>query len=53
MYMLGKIRWSGIPISLGIFLKFKDFKFIVTHTAKGFDVVNKAEVDIFLDTGCI
>ena len=29
---------------------FKDFPhFVVIHTVKGFDVVNKAEVDIFLE----
>ena len=39
-------RWSDIPISLRI------FQFVVTHTVKGFDVVNKAEVDIFLELSC-
>ena len=32
---------------------FKNFsKFIVGHTVKGFDIVNKAEVDIFLQLSC-
>ena len=32
---------------------FKNFpQFVVTHTVKGFDVVNKAEVDIFLVLSC-
>ena len=32
---------------------FKDFpQFIVIHTAKGFGVVNKAEVDVFLELSC-
>ena len=34
--------WSGISISLRI------FQFIVIHTVKGFGIVNKAEVDVFL-----
>ena len=36
-------RWSDIPISLRI------FQFVVIHTIKGFDIVNKAEVDVFLE----
>ena len=39
-------RWSGSPISLRI------FQFVVIHTAKGFHVVNEAEVDIFLEFPC-
>ena len=35
--------WSGIPISLRI------FQFVVIHTVKGFDIVNKAEIDVFLE----
>ena len=35
-------RWSGIAISLRI------FHFVV----KGFDIVNKAEIDIFLELSC-
>ena len=32
---------------------FKDFpQFIVIHTVKGFGIVNKAEVDIFLEFSC-
>jgi len=38
--------WSGIPISLRI------FQFVVTHTVKGFGVVNKAEVYVFLELFC-
>ena len=37
---------SGIPIS-------KNFpEFVVVHTVKGFDMVNKAEVDVFLKLSC-
>ena len=32
---------------------FKNFpEFVLVHTVKGFDVVNKAEVDAFLDLSC-
>ena len=37
---------SGIPIS------FRIFQFIVIHTAKGSGVVNKAEVNVFLELSC-
>ena len=38
--------WFGIPISLRI------FQFVVIHTVKDFGVVNKAEVDVFLEFSC-
>ena len=38
--------WSGIPISSRI------FQFIVIHTVKGFGIVNKAEIDVFLKLSC-
>ena len=28
------------------------FQFVVTHTVKGFGIVNKAEVDAFLELSC-
>ena len=32
---------------------FKNFpQFVVIHTTKGFSIVNKAEVDIFLELSC-
>ena len=34
---------SGIPTSLRI------FQFVVIHIVKGFSIVNKAEVDVFLE----
>ena len=40
-----KIMASG-PIT------FRIFQFIVIHTVKGFGIVNKEEVDIFLDLSC-
>ena len=38
--------WHGIPISLRI------FQFVVIYTVKGFNVVNEAEVDVFLEFSC-
>ena len=38
--------WSGIPIS------FRIFQFIVIHTVKDFGIVNKAEIDVFLEFSC-
>ena len=38
--------WSGIPIS------FRIFQFIVIHTVKGFGIVNKAEINVFLELSC-
>ena len=32
---------------------FKNFlQFLVIHTVKGFDIVNKAEIDVFLELSC-
>ena len=45
-FLRKQVRWSGIPISLRI------FHFVVMHTVKGFGVVNKAEVDVFLELSC-
>ena len=31
----------------------KDFpELVVVHTVKGFDIINKAEVDVFLELSC-
>ena len=33
---------------------FKNFsQFVVIHTVKGFGIINKAEIDIFLELSCI
>ena len=37
---------SGISIFCRI------FQFVVIHTVKGFGVVNKAEIDVFLELSC-
>ena len=32
---------------------FKNFpRFVVVHIVKGFDIVNKAEIDVFLELSC-
>ena len=32
---------------------FQNFpQFIMTHTVKGFDIVNEAEIDVFLELSC-
>ena len=45
-FLKREVRWSGIPIS------FRIFPFAVVHTVKGFGIVNKAEIDIFLELFC-
>ena len=39
-------RWSGIPIASTI------FQFVVIHKVKGFGIVDKAEIDVFLELSC-
>ena len=39
-FLKTQVRWSGIP------------QFIVIHTVKGFSIVNKAEIDVFLELSC-
>ena len=45
-FLRRQVRWAGIPISWRI------FQFVVIHIVKGFRVVNKAEVDVFLELSC-
>ena len=33
-------------------ISFRIFQFILTHTVKGFGIVNKAEIDVFLELSC-
>ena len=33
-------------------MSFRIFQFIVIHTVKGFGIVNKAEIDVFLELSC-
>ena len=41
-----QVRWSGIPISWRL------FQFVMINTVRGFGIVNKAEVDVFLERSC-
>ena len=43
-FLRRQVRWSGIPISLRIF-----YSFFVIQTVQGFGIVNKAEVDVYLE----
>ena len=45
-FLRRQVKWSDIPISLRI------FQFAVIHTVKHFGIVNKAEVDVFLELSC-
>jgi len=45
-FLKRQVRWSGIPIS------FRIFQFIVIKTFKGFGIVNKAEIDVFVEFSC-
>ena len=45
-FLKRQIRCSGIPIS------FRIFQFVVVHRVKGSGIVNKAEIDIFLELYC-
>ena len=47
-FLRRQVRWSGISISWRIF-----HSFFVIRTVKGFGIVNKAEVDVFLELSCI
>ena len=42
-FLRRQVRWPGIPISKN------STQFVVIHTVKGFGVVNKAEIDVFLE----
>ena len=45
-FLKRQVRWSSIPIS------FRIFQFIVIHKVKGLGIVNKAEIDVFLELSC-
>ena len=45
-FLKRQVRWSGIPNS------FRIFQFIVIHTVKAFGIVNKTEIDVFLELSC-
>ena len=45
-FLRRQVRWPGIPISWRI------FQFVVIHTVEDFGIVNKTEVDVFLELSC-
>ena len=45
-FLSRQVRWSGIPIS------FRIFHSLLWSTVKGFDIVSKAEIDVFLELSC-
>ena len=45
-FLKRQVRWSGIPISWRIFHS------LLWSTVKGFGIVNKAEIDVFLEVSC-
>ena len=45
-FLRRQVRWSGIPIS------WRNFQFVVIYAVKDFGVVNKTEVDVFLEFSC-
>ena len=45
-FLRRQVRWSSIPICLRIFLS------LLWSTVKGFGIVNKAEIDVFLQLSC-
>ena len=46
-FLRRQIRWSGILITVTVFPQL-----VVIHTVKGFCIVNKAEVGVFLEFSC-
>ena len=45
-FLRRQVRWSGIPISRRI------FQFVVILTVKGFGIVNKVDIEVFLELSC-
>ena len=45
-FLSRQVRWFGILISLRI------FQFVVIKTVEGLGIVNKPEVDVFLELSC-
>ena len=41
---VGKVVWYSVSLRI--------FQFVVIHTVKGFGVVNKVKVDVFLEHSC-
>ena len=45
-FLKRQVRWSSIQIS------FRIFQFFAIHSVKGVGLVNKAEIDVFLELSC-
>ena len=46
-------QWVNSSHEVAKILEFQNFpQFLVIHTVKGFDIVNKAEIDVFLELPC-
>ena len=45
-FLKRQVRWSDIPISL------RTFQFVVIYAVKSFGIINKAEVNVFLEFFC-
>ena len=43
---------TGFSRGMSGAISFRIFQFIVIHTVKGFGIVNKAEIDVFLELSC-
>ena len=48
-FLSRQVRWSGIPICLWIF---HSLLWSTQSTVKGYNIVNEAEVDVFLELPC-
>ena len=46
------VQFSCSVMSNGIPISFRIFQFIVIHTVKGFGIVNRAEIYVFLELSC-
>ena len=46
-FLKRQVRWSSIPISLRIF-----HSLLWSTQVKGFGIINKAEIDVFLELSC-
>ena len=46
-FLRRQVRWSGISIS------WKNFHRLLWSTIKGFGIINKAEIDVFLEFSCL
>ena len=45
-FLRRQVKSSGTAISS------RNFQFVVIHTVKGFGMINKAEIDVFLELSC-